>query len=69
MKPTVLHDHYIVIDPDGDPVFKTITDELHIASVLFFNDSTIHSTKQAAIRAGYKLIKCDIVLTNIKEVI
>ena len=69
MQPTVLHDHYIVIDPDGDPVFSTIVDVPEFASNVHFAGATPASTKEAAIRAGFKLIKCDIVLTNIKQVI
>jgi hypothetical protein len=71
MRPTVFNDQYIVLDPDGDPIFKTVESDLQIALSLHFADTMPSSTKEAAIKAGFKLIKCDLVsnkLSNAKRI-
>lgn len=66
MRPIVLHGHYVILDPDGDIIGRTITDERMIAECVYLADQMPSSVQSHATEAGYKLIQCDIVFTNIK---
>lgn len=68
MKPIVLHDQYVMLEPDGSIRFDTVTDEKMIAVCQHLADAHPTSIKENAIKAGFRLIKCDIVLTNVVNV-
>lgn len=67
MKPMIFYNHYVIIDQDGDVMFHTITDEKAIAVYQHLADAHPSSVTSIAIEKGFKLIKCDIVLTNIRN--
>lgn len=69
MKETIFRDHYIVLDPDGDPLFKSVTDLKEFAVSVYLADCMPSSTVKAALDAGFKLIRCDIALVNVREVL
>lgn len=68
MKHIVLANHYVVIDPEGEIITSTITHEKMIGICVHLADATPSSVKEKSLEAGYKLIKCDIVFTNITTV-
>lgn len=68
MNSILLKDHYILIDPDGDLMTHTITDEKMIAVSQHLADAHPSSVVSTAIENGWKLVKCDILFTHIKEV-
>ncbi len=68
MESILLKDQYIIIDPDGDLMTHTITDEKMIAVCQHLADAVPSSVVSNAIEKGWKLVKCDILFTHIKEV-